>query len=65
MYNKTPAKAYAVAVLREDLGLNFYEISQRMDCSPSTAGYLYKQFIIAERKGIKLLELWPKSKKKI
>lgn len=58
MHSKTPAKAYAVALLREDFGLKFEQIGERMDCSQSSARYLYKQFVKAERKGRKVLNLW-------
>lgn len=58
MYSKTPAKAYAVALLREDFGLKFEQIGERMDCSQSAARYLYKQFVRSERKGRKVLNLW-------
>lgn len=58
MNSKTPSKAYAVAVLREDMGLKFCQIGERMDCSPAAARYLYKQFTTAEKKGKNLLHLW-------
>ena len=60
MYSKTLAKAYAVAVLREDLGLTFAEVAERMDCSPSNARYLYDTLIQQERKGKQTLNLWNK-----
>ena len=60
MYSKTPSKAYAVAILREDFGLTWEEIAERMDCSASTGRYLYNQFIKNERKGKILLNLWMK-----
>lgn len=60
MYSKTLVKAYAVALLREDLGLTFAEVGERMDCSPSNARYLYESLIQQERKGKKTLKLWIK-----
>ena len=55
MYSKTPSKAYAVAILREDLGLTWDEVAERMDCSPSTGRYLYNQLLKKEQKGKTIL----------
>lgn len=60
MYSKTPSKAYAVAILREDLGLTWDEVAERMDCSPSTGRYLYNQLLKKEHKGKTILNLWMK-----
>lgn len=60
MYSKTLVKAYAVAVLRDDFGNTFEQISKRVDCSPSNARYLYDTLIQQERKGKQTLNLWNK-----
>ena len=65
MYNKAFTKAYAVALLREDLRLTYDQISNIMGFNIGTGRYLYNQFVKQERKSSKVLELFPKNQKQI